>query len=99
MQAWKELTARTCKVQTMTVGGVAYPVPDPNCTPGAVNPTLTLSILKRKTFRTGCERDKASSANAKINTYAWYGIAHPVNSTHTNQVCELDHLISIEIGG
>jgi hypothetical protein len=99
MQAWSPPAVGTCVPKSRTVDGVAYPVPDPDCTPGAINPTLKLSILKRPTFRTACERNKATSADAKNGTYDWYGIPHPGNNTGLTQTCELDHLISIEIGG
>ena len=98
-QTWTKPMPGTCAAKTTTVDGVAYAIPDPACTPGAVNPTLTLSILKRPAFRTACERNQATSANAKNGTYDWYVIAHPANNTGANQICELDHLISIEIGG
>lgn len=74
-------------------------LPDPNCTPGAVNPTLTLDVLKDPKFTTKCVRDQATTAQEKYKTYKWYGIAKPANNTGQNQVCELDHLISLEIGG
>jgi len=80
-----------------TVHGLA--TPDPRCTPGAINPSVGLKTLKDPDFRTGCERDHASSAAQKARTYGWYGIAHPVNNTGANQICELDHLISLELGG
>lgn len=84
-----------CK-PTMSHG---YPIPDPTCTPGAYNPSLTLAILKRPAFGTKCVRDKASTPTAKAGTYDWYGITHPANNTGATQMCELDHLVSLEIGG
>src|SRR5215203_7541427 len=39
------------------------PLPDPACSPGAVNPTVTLEILTAKGFTTDCLRDKATSSN------------------------------------
>lgn len=78
-----------------------FPVPDPNCTPGAINPTLTLEVLSNPKFTTKFVRDEAdgSKATDKAKTYDWYGIKHPTNNTGENQVCELDHFISLEIGG
>ena len=29
-----------------------FPVPDPNCTPGAINPTLTITVLRDPRFTT-----------------------------------------------
>lgn len=74
-------------------------LPDPTCTPGAVNPTVTLAVLQEQGFTTKCLRDDATSAAVKAHTYAWYGIPHPKDNAGASQTCELDHLISIELGG
>lgn len=76
-----------------------YPIPDPKCTPGAYNTTLGVSVLGHKGFKTGCVRDKATSAKQKDKVYGWYGIKKPANNTGSKQVCEKDHLVSLEIGG
>jgi len=74
-------------------------LPDPACTPGAINPTVTIDVLRDKNFRTGCVRDGATSARQKNATYGWYHIKHPANNIGKTQTCELDHLISLELGG
>jgi hypothetical protein len=66
---------------------------------GAINPSVTLVVLKNRSFRTGCVRDCATKEEAKNATYAQYGIPHPADNTGTSQVCELDHLVSLELGG
>jgi 5-methylcytosine-specific restriction endonuclease McrA len=82
-----------------------YPIPDRSCSPGAINPSVTLAILRTASqppatgFRTVCVRDKATTAREKEKTYAWYGLPHPVNNHGATQTCELDHIISIELGG
>jgi 5-methylcytosine-specific restriction endonuclease McrA len=82
-----------------------FPIPDPTCSPGATNPTITVQILRTATqppttgFRTSCLRDKGTSAHAKAATYDWYGVLHPARNTGANQTCELDHIISLELGG
>jgi hypothetical protein len=76
-----------------------YPLPDPACTPGAINPTITLAVLQSGRFKTPCERDRATSAAQKATTYAEYGVPKPGNNTGQNQTCELDHLVSLELGG
>jgi hypothetical protein len=76
-----------------------FPVPDPNCTPGAINPSVTLTVLKTSNFRTGCIRDHATTEARKTVTYEWYAIEHPKNNSGKTQICELDHLISLELGG
>jgi hypothetical protein len=82
-----------------------FPLPDPTCSPGAVNPTVTLAILRTAKnppatgFRTSCVRDKGSTSSQKNATYAWYKTPHPANNTGPNQTCELDHIVSLELGG
>src|SRR5215470_726714 len=52
---------RECKVQIKN----GFPVPDPQCTPGAVNPTVTTSVLQDPDFRTSCIRQQATSLKQK----------------------------------
>lgn len=74
-------------------------LPDPLCTPGAINPTLTAAVLLNPAFRTGMVRDKLSSADAKRRVYVWYGIIPPKHNVGPNQTCELDHVIDLASGG
>jgi hypothetical protein len=74
-------------------------LPDPTCTPGAINPTLTEAILKDPAFRTGCVRNDATSETQKASTYKWYHTKHPKNNQGATQTCELDHLIPLYLGG
>jgi hypothetical protein len=74
-------------------------LPDPGCTPGAENPTVTLDILRSPAFRTGCIRNCVTTDSQKQVTYGWYGIPSPTNNTGDNQTCELDHLVPLELGG
>jgi hypothetical protein len=76
-----------------------YPIPDPSCTPGGINPTVTITVLRDPAYRTRCTRDSGTSAAQKSKTYTWYKISHPSNNTGARQTCELDHLISLELGG
>lgn len=76
-----------------------YPVPDPKCTPGAINTTLTSAVLRNPEFRTTCVRNNLTSATQKATTYTFYNIAHPDHNQGVMQVCELDHLVSLELGG
>ena len=75
------------------------PLPDPKCTPGAINPTLTVKVLTDPRFRTGMVRDKLTSPAVKRKVYAWYGLTPPKNNTGANQTCELDHVIDLGSGG
>jgi hypothetical protein len=74
-------------------------LPDERCTPGAINPTLTVDVLRNPSFRTSCVRGSATSEAEKAGTYAWYNIKHPTQNFGATQTCELDHLISLELGG
>ena len=76
-----------------------YPVPDPSCTPGSINPTVTIAVLRDPAFRTACIRQQVTTAHEKAQTYSWYSIRHPANNTGGSQTCELDHLVSLELGG
>jgi hypothetical protein len=76
-----------------------FPVPDPNCTPGAINPTLIIEVLRDRGFTTKCVRDVATKEEEKARTFDWYDIPHPSNDSGEAQICELDHLISLELGG
>ena len=59
----------------------------------------SLSVLKNPQFVTDCLRDKATTAKKKAEAYDWYGVKHPTNNVGQNMVCELDHLVSLELGG
>lgn len=85
-----------CAVHMSPTG---YPLPDADCTPGARNPTLTVDILKTRGWTTKCVRDQASSAAAKRSLYAAYGIKPPSHNSGKTQTCELDHVVSLELGG
>ncbi|SRR5579883_1576123 len=76
-----------------------FPLPDPSCTPGAENPTVTLDILRNTAFRTACLRDCVTTESQKHVTYEWYGLPVPPNNTGNNETCELDHLVPLELGG
>jgi hypothetical protein len=73
------------------------PLPDPRCTPGALNPRVTPATLARTICRSGyssqirppagvTDREKADSARA-------YGYSGPFRTT------EYDHLVPIGLGG
>ena len=81
------------------IAGNGMRLPDPACTPGAVNPTITADVLRDPSFRTGEERDDLTSEAAKKVVYDWYGVTPPDDNRGPGQVCELDHLISIGLGG
>lgn len=66
---------------------------------GAINPTLTIEVLRDRSLTTRCKRDAATQKVEKATTYEWYNLPHPSNNSGEGQICELDHLISLELGG
>jgi hypothetical protein len=76
-----------------------YPVPDPRCTPGGIDPSVTADVLRNPAWRTGCVRNCETSEAEKHITYRWYGLRVPRRNYGDSQVCELDHLVPLELGG
>jgi hypothetical protein len=68
-------------------------LPDAAKTPGAIDPTLTEARLCAKGFSTRTVRNVPSEE--KKSVYASYGLAIGKKPCP----CEVDHLISLEIGG
>jgi hypothetical protein len=60
---------------------------------------VTIAVLRNPSFTTRCVRDAATKAEEKATTYRWYDLPFPSNNSGQNQICELDHLISLELGG
>lgn len=92
---WREPADAECEVRSEN----GYPVPDPRCTPGGVNPSVTEDVLRDPSWRTREVRNCAESEAQKHIAYRWYDIAKPRINSNENQVCELDHLVPLELGG
>ena len=76
-----------------------FPLPDPSCTPGAFNPTITVDVIDDPEFSTKCIRDQATIPRQKAVTYSWYRLRRPSHNDGQDQVCEQDHLVPLELGG
>jgi hypothetical protein len=74
-------------------------LPDVACTPGATISTNTADVVCDRDFKTGTVRNSRTTSTQKQRVYAMYGIVHPTRNTGANQVCEIDHLVAIELGG
>ena len=94
-QSWQEPADGECHVSSRN----GYPIPDPQCTPGGRNSTVTLGVMQDPGWRTRCIRDCEVSQSKKHTAYSWYGIPNPLRNSGSNQVCELDHLVPLELGG
>lgn len=95
LAAWAWPKDGSCAVRLRN----GYPVPDPRCTPGGIVPHLTATTLRDPQWRTRCIRDCQSTEQQKHVAYLWYGLAAPVENNGREQVCELDHLVPLELGG
>ncbi len=85
-------TAKTGGPCSTHKAGNGYPLPDPTCTPGAYNSTVTAAVFGNKKFTTRCVRDCITDGAMKKTTYKAYSIKQ-------NSSCELDHLVPLEMGG
>jgi len=94
-QEWQEPADGACSTSIRN----GYPVPDPRCTPGGINPSVTPDVLRNPSWRTRCDRNCESSESEKHVAYHWYGVRAPHRNSGDNQVCELDHLVPLELGG
>jgi hypothetical protein len=75
----------------------ASDLPDPKLTPGVTNPVLTREKLCAPGFRTGPFRHVTASLKAQV--YAAYHARNHQGICAGKEGCEVDHLISLEIGG
>ena len=87
------LTPGQCHVRTASGG---EPLPDPACTPGAIDPAVTQANIARTICRPGYTatvRPPASDTGRwKIRTFVFYGL-------DTGARGEYDHLVPLELGG
>lgn len=72
-------------------------LPDPAKTPGEANPVLTQERVCDPDFRTGPFRKVPASLKRKV--YAAYGARNHKGICAGREGCEIDHLLSLEIGG
>jgi len=89
------LTPGEChaKIENAADGSV---LPDPKCTPGAIDPAVTQANLSSTICVSGYTKtvraSSASTGKEKVVSLSQYGM----NYSHTT---EYDHLISLELGG
>lgn len=86
------LTSHQFGVQTKTSGCVAAGgLSDPGCTPGAIFPNATKAVICQPGYSSSVRNVPTSE---KDQVYAEYGIA-----SHFSGQYEVDHLVSLELGG
>jgi hypothetical protein len=84
-------------VVVSSLTAVAGDLPDPEKTPGEANPVLTQEKICAKGFTTKAFRNVPASLKAKV--YAAYGMRNHKGACGGKEGCEVDHEISIELGG
>jgi hypothetical protein len=75
-------------------GTAPYQLPDPSCTPGAYDPRVTAAILCAPRYTTRDYRPPVSET-----TRFKYDQAYPAYGVPPGTRSELDHLVSLELGG
>lgn len=79
-------------VQTKTSGcKVRGPLQDPACTPGAIIATATKEVICKSGYASSVRNVPTSEKNQDYKEYGIY--------THTAGQYEVDHLVSLELGG
>ena len=68
-------------------------LPDPSCTPGAIDSAVTAAVLCSPSYRTSTYRPPSSQTSAFK-----YDVAEPAYG-QASVSGELDHLVSLELGG
>jgi hypothetical protein len=99
LAASQPLRAGAATANCKTGKSMGYPVPDPKCTPGAVNPSVTAATLHDPRFKPECVRGEPKSAEEKAKLYGAYGLAEPAENMGPTRSCELNRLIPLELGG
>lgn len=89
------LSPGQCKVRTIDAAAGLY-LPDPACTPGAVDPAVTQANIGSTICKSGytatVRAPSSDTAKTKSSSLAQYG-------QERDRTTEYDHLISLQLGG
>jgi hypothetical protein len=72
-------------------------LPDPRCTPGSVDPAVTQATIDSTICRSGYTEGIRPPESQ--TTHAKYDVAYPAYHIPDRDSGELDHLVSLELGG
>jgi len=72
-------------------------LPDPRCTPGSADPAVTQGNIRQTICRPGYTKTVRPSAS-QTDRFK-YDVAYPAYGTPRSEKTELDHLVSLELGG
>jgi len=72
-------------------------LPDPRCTPGSIDPAVTQATIHRTICVTGYTK-KVRPSSSETDRFK-YDVAYVAYRTPQSKKTELDHLVSLELGG
>ena len=72
-------------------------LPDPRCTPGSIDPAVTQANLRSTICRSGYTRT-VRPPESQTERFK-FGVAYPAYGDPHPEHTELDHLVSLELGG
>lgn len=72
-------------------------LPDPHCTPGSIDPAVTQANIQQTICISGYTR-KVRPPASETDRFK-YDVAYPAYGTPRTEKTELDHLVSLELGG
>jgi hypothetical protein len=72
-------------------------LPDPHCTPGSIDPAVTQATIHRTICVTGYTK-KVRPSSSETDHFK-YDVAYVAYRTPRSEKTELDHLVSLELGG
>lgn len=86
------ITLKTCHF------GDGGQLPDPKCTPGGIDPAVTQANIKSTICKTGGYTKKVRPSESETER-AKFDVAYPAYGVSHSKSSELDHLVSLELGG
>ena len=72
-------------------------LPDPRCTPGSIDPAVTQANIRSTICRSGYTK-KVRPSESQTERFK-FDVAYPAYSDAKSKRTELDHLVSLELGG
>ncbi|HUC36496.1 MAG TPA: hypothetical protein VMR97_05175 [Acidimicrobiales bacterium] len=83
---------------TYRMAADGYQLPDPSCTPGSIDPTVTQANLSQTICRSGGYTDSVRPPES-LTEPAKYSLMDAYGSNESASHYELDHLVPLEVGG
>ena len=91
-QVTYSITLKTCHF------GDGGQLPDPTCTPGGIDPAVTQANIRSTICKSGGYTKKVRPSESETER-AKFDVAYPAYGVSHSKKSELDHLVSLELGG